>query len=77
MEVKKLHKWDVDKDEGKKIQEELRNRVIIKPISKQINIICGIDSSYRDDEIISCAVLCKYPELELIDIIKIKGKTNF
>ncbi|MCM8766868.1 MAG: endonuclease V [Candidatus Omnitrophica bacterium] len=77
MEVKKLHRWDVDKDEGEKIQEQLRKKVIIKPIPKKINIVCGIDSSYKEDEIISCAVLCKYPELEIIDIVKIKGKTNF
>lgn len=77
MEVRRLHRWDVDKDQAEKIQEELKNKIIIKPISKQINIICGIDSSYKDDEIISCAVLCKYPEFEVLDIIKIKGKTNF
>ncbi|MGB9677877.1 MAG: endonuclease V [Candidatus Ratteibacteria bacterium] len=77
MEVKRLHRWDVDKEEGEKIQDELKNRVIIRPVLKKVKLICGIDSSYNEDIIQSCAVLCEFPELKVIEIIKIQGRTKF
>ncbi|HOK57337.1 MAG TPA: endonuclease V [bacterium] len=77
MEVKKLHRWDIDKEEAEKIQERLKDKVVIKPLSKKINIICGIDSSYNEETIQTCGVLCKFPELEIIEIVKIKGKVKF
>jgi deoxyribonuclease V len=77
MKVNNLHRWDVDKEEAEKIQDEFKKRVIIKPLSKEIKIICGIDSSYNEDIIQTCAVLCEFPELNIIEIKKIQGKTKF
>lgn len=77
MKVKNLHKWDLDKKQAEELQDKLKDMVIIKPISKQINTICGIDSDYKEDKIQSCAVICSFPDIEVIDILKIEGKTKF
>ncbi|MGC8976824.1 MAG: endonuclease V [Candidatus Ratteibacteria bacterium] len=77
MKVNHLHIWDIDKEKAEKIQNELKNKVVIKPLSKEIKIICGIDSSYKEDKILTCACICSFPELEVIDIIKLEGITRF
>jgi len=77
MEVKKLHGWSVNKDEAEKIQDELKKRVIIRPLLKEVKIICGIDSSYNERIIKTSAVLCKFPEFDVIEIKKIEGKAKF
>lgn len=77
MKVNYLHEWVSDKDEAERIQEELKNKVIIKPLSKEIKIICAIDSDYKDDRIQTGCVILKFPELEVLNILKIEGKTKF
>jgi len=77
MNVKNLHEWDVDKDEAEKIQDELKGKVIIKPLEKNIKIICGIDSDYSEDKIKTCAVLVEYPDLEILEIVENQSKLKF
>ncbi|MCM8773032.1 MAG: endonuclease V [Candidatus Omnitrophica bacterium] len=77
MKVKLLHKWDVEKEEAERIQDKLKNKLIIKPLSKKIETICGIDSCYEEDLIYSCGVICSFPELEILDVLKIEGKAKF
>jgi len=77
MNVKNLHTWDVDKDKAEEIQDELKSKVIIKSLKESIKIVCGIDSDYSEDKIKTCAVLVKYPELEILEIIENQNKVKF
>lgn len=77
MKVNSLHPWVTNLQEAEKIQEELRRKVIIRPIEKEISTICGVDSSYSDDIIQSAAVICEFPSLEIIEIVTLRGKVKF
>ncbi len=77
MNIKNLHGWDVNKDEAEKIQDELKNKVIIKPLKDEIKIVCGIDSDYLEEKIKTCAVVLEYPSLKILEIIENQGKVKF
>ncbi|MCM8803717.1 MAG: endonuclease V [Candidatus Omnitrophica bacterium] len=77
MKVKVSHKWDIDKNQAEEIQNKLKDKIIINPISKEIKTICGIDSDYKEEKIQTCAVICNFPDIEVIEILKIEGKTKF
>jgi len=77
MNIKNLHEWDISKDEAEKIQNELKDTVIIKPLKDEIKIVCGIDSDYSESKIKTCAVLLEYPDFKLLEIIENQGKAKF
>ncbi|MCM8818906.1 MAG: endonuclease V [Candidatus Omnitrophica bacterium] len=77
MNLKVLHRWNIDKDTANKIQDELKSKLIIKPLSKNIKIICGIDSFYKEEWIFTAGAICRFPELEVIEVVKVKGKQKF
>jgi len=60
--------------EAKIIQEKLSSKVSLKPSYsslKQVKTIAGCDVSYRDNTAIATAILFSFPELEIIEKIKI------
>lgn len=60
-------RWPQDKARVYEIQEEVRKRVRIGPLSKQPSIIAGVDASFTDDRIISVACLMGFPGLECLE----------
>ena len=77
MKLKELHKWDVSEEEARKIQAQLKEKVFIKPLSKNVNIICGVDSDYKEDKISTAGVICSFPEVEVIEILKVESTVKF
>lgn len=59
------------------IQEELRKKVIIKPLEKEIKFICGIDSSYKENLIFTAGIICTFPEFEIVERVFNKRGVNF
>jgi len=62
--------------EAKTIQEELFSKVSLKSVYsslREIKMIAGCDVSYKNDTAIATAILFSFPELEIIEKIKIEN----
>ena len=57
------HPWDVSPAEGKEIQRQLRDRVLVQPLDHQPEIIAGVDVSVKGERARAAVVLLSYPDL--------------
>jgi len=72
MKVKNLHPWQISPEEARKIQEKLRDRVVLRSPFKsisQIHSVAGCDVGYDDEErrAYGSIVLLTFPELKLVE----------
>ena len=88
MRVKQLHPWRVTPGEARKIQQQLRQQVIMADAFDEIRTVAGVDigikrdrekkeheltKSRRESEIAKAAVvILSNPELELIDQVRVE-----
>jgi len=82
MQVQQLHPWRVTPVEARKIQQQLRQQVIMEDVFDEIRTVAGVDIGIKKDrdkgEIAKAAVvILSYPELELIDQIRIEQPIEF
>ncbi len=73
------HTWNVSPKEARTIQEEVRNRVILRPLRKTPALIAGADVSMNrfDTDLYAGIVVLTYPGLEIIETSLIKEKITF
>jgi len=70
IEIADLHRWDVGIGEAKEIQEDLRKRVILRPIRKRIRLLAGADVSYvqgRKALLVAAVTLMEIPGFEIVE----------
>jgi len=72
MKVKNLHSWQVSPQEARKIQERLRDRVVLRsPFNSlsEIRSVAGCDVAYDEKrrKAYSSVVLLTFPELKLVE----------
>ncbi len=74
-----LHPWKVSISEAIRIQNILREKIILKRTFKKIRTIGGADVSYLHDEGVLTGVITifSYPDMDLIEYISVKGKASF
>jgi deoxyribonuclease V len=65
MEIAELHPWDVPYTEAVRIQESLRDQVVVKGFEGQIHHIVGLDASYAKGSrmVWAGAVVLDFPSL--------------
>jgi deoxyribonuclease V len=65
MDIRNLHPWNVTYKEAVKIQERLRDEVMVKKIYKEIKCIIGVDASYTKGShtVWAGAVVLEFPSL--------------
>lgn len=62
------HSWDLSPREAFKIQERLRNYVMIEPLSEDgLRWVGGVDASYSKDRIYAAIVVMEYGTGELVE----------
>jgi deoxyribonuclease V len=52
-----------------KEQNELRKKIVLKPLPKSIHSVAGCDSAFNGDAITSVFVVFSYPELQEIEVV--------
>lgn len=64
-----LHRWDVTPEQAVAIQQELRGRIHLEPLTGEVRLIAGVDAGFTDEGRTARAavVLFSYPELELLE----------
>ena len=73
------HEWNVTPAEAISIQKELQEKVLIKPLSKPIKVIAGVDVSLNmfEKDIYAGIILFSFPDLEVLEYALVKSKTSF
>lgn len=81
MKVRNLHGWDVTYGEARRIQEDLRKKLVLhdEGIPRNISLVAGADISYAkgDDLFYAAVVLLKFPELEIVEQSSISERVTF
>ena len=77
--MKKLHSWNVSVEEAIRIQETLRDRIILKNTSLKVRTIGGGDAAYSksDHLLFGAIVILSFPEMEILDTATCDGKVPF
>jgi deoxyribonuclease V len=77
--MKPLHSWDVSVEEAIRIQEDLKDRIILKKPTSEIRTIGGGDVAYsRDRDILfGTIVVLSFPQMETLQIAKAHGNISF
>lgn len=77
MKIFRQHRWNVSREEAKKIQEEISRSVIVKDKFKKIEKISGVGVIFSkgEDEISVACVSFSFPQLKCLD--QVVEKRNF
>lgn len=79
MNIPQLSSWNVSTAEAVKIQKELSNRVILKPLSVEVRTVAGIDVSYDrgSDRFYAGVVVLSFPALEVMETVTASARVAF
>jgi deoxyribonuclease V len=74
-----LHPWNVSPQEAIRIQEELREKVRLRPPQMPPQTLAAADVSYSrtDDKLFGAFLLFSYPDLTLLESAAAKGRSPF
>jgi deoxyribonuclease V len=74
-----LHSWKVDVHKAIKIQEDLRDRVVLKKTLSEVKKIGGGDVAYSEDRdlLLGAIVVLSFPGVEILDMSTAYGKIPF
>jgi deoxyribonuclease V len=74
-----LHDWTMTPREAVELQKSLRERVRLKPLTKQIKTIAGADISFNKFSTVIYAglVVLSLPKLEVIEEVGVVSETKF
>ena len=77
--VKKLPKWRVSYQKAVAIQNELREKVITKPLKRKISTVAGADVAYdkHSQKLHAAIVVLGFPSLETLEQVVVEGKASF
>ncbi len=79
MECANLHPWNLQYSEAVKIQQELRDQLILEVPEMDLNLVAGADVSYSkgDDVFFSSVVVLEMPGMSIIEEATAEGKVDF
>jgi len=79
MNIPQISSWNVSTKEAMKIQKILAKEVFLKPLSREICNVAGIDVSYDrgSDQFYSAIVLLTFPGLEVIETVSAVARVSF
>jgi deoxyribonuclease V len=76
--MKLIHSWKVNVNKAIRIQNILREKIVLKNAFSKIQTIGGADVSYSNKEtLFGTIVVFSYPDMEPLEDITIKGKAFF
>jgi deoxyribonuclease V len=77
--MKELHSWNVSVEEAIRIQDSLRNRIILKKAFSEVKTIGGGDVGYSKDKdlLVGAVAVLSFPNMERVDMATAHGKIPF
>ncbi len=77
--MKPLHSWNVSVEEAIRIQEALKDRIILKKSFSKVRTVGGGDVAYSKEEniLFGAIVVLSFPGMEILDLATADGKITF
>jgi deoxyribonuclease V len=74
-----LHKWDVSTEKAIRIQEILRDRIVLTNTFSRVSLIGGADAAYSKENnlIFGSIAILSYPDMNLIETVMAYGEVSF
>jgi deoxyribonuclease V len=74
-----LHSWDLTPGEAVAVQQQLRNLVRLRPLSKPVNTIAGADISFNrfSETVYAGIVVLSLPDLRIIESAGVRSVAKF
>ena len=81
MNIKNLHSWDVSYKEAIRIQQDLKEKLILhdEDIPREIHLVAGADISYSrgSDLFFAAVILIEFPTMEIIERTSYSQRVKF
>lgn len=79
MTIHQLHSWDLHPSEAVTLQSQLRARIILQPLPKDISLVAGADISFNkfSEVIYAGIVVLRLPEIEVVATSGVVTTTKF
>jgi len=77
MHLPHLHPWTTDPDEAIRIQETLRERLVLAWDGRPVHTICGIDASYTGNSVWAAIATLHYPDLASLGVVTAQAPLIF
>jgi deoxyribonuclease V len=79
MKCLNLHSWKPGYSEAIEVQQELRERLVLKAPGMDLNLVAGADVSYSkgSDIFFSSVVIFEMPHMNVVEEVAAKGKMDF
>jgi deoxyribonuclease V len=79
MKIKHLHDWDLNPKEAIQLQKQLASQLIDDtPLDiEAIKTVAGVDVSVKSGISQAAVIICSYPDLELIEIVRAQQATSY
>jgi deoxyribonuclease V len=74
-----LHSWNVSVEEAIQIQDDLKDRIILKGTFSKVRTIGGADVAYskQGNLLFGAIVVLSFPDMEILDTATAEGKISF
>ena len=74
-----LHPWDLEYSEAVKLQQQMREQLILEAVEMDIRLIAGADVSYSkgSDLFFSSVVVLEVPSMTVMEVAAAEGKVDF
>lgn len=72
-----LHPWNLSPQEAIHLQQEMRSRVIIEPLTAQIRTVGGVDVGFHEGKARAAIAVVELPGLSLVDSACIDTEVAF
>lgn len=68
LELSNPHPWDLTPEEAVRLQQSLRSRVLVQPLSlDEISYVAGVDVGFRQEQARAVVVVLAFPSLQLVE----------
>jgi deoxyribonuclease V len=78
MRIRNIHSWDVNVQQALEIQRNLASEVFKEGNIRELHLVAGLDVSVNlKNEATAAAVVLNYPELTIMETVRVQGKVEF
>jgi deoxyribonuclease V len=79
MKIEKLHSWNPEYDEARRLQEELSGRLKLTGAPAKVELVAGCDVSGEShgNKFFAAVVIMKYPGFEILETVSAEGEIDF
>lgn len=71
------HAWNVSSSEARRIQHELRTRLLVQPLARRPEVIAGVDVGVKTGQARAAVVLFSYPDLVPLQAVTAEMPVSF